>query len=288
MKTIFISLIAVLLLCSQIVLSQIIPVIEWDFRNGLQGWTTYHDLREPTVTDEGLRFQSIGEDPWLEESIDLPGNSITRFVVRMKSTGDKIGELLYYGENGGTKITLNFEPRQSFFIVFGSTEEAEGIYHNNEIAFSDKLTGPWQVSFDPEWGGPASVQFDNLTDWKVHTDNGIKYYSGTAMYTKSFDLPANLKGSKKPIYIDLGKVVDMAEVTLNGVNLGVDWSEPYQVDISSALKDTNNKLEVAVVNRWSNRLLGDKVLNQNYTTGNGTHADLLFSSGLLGPVKLGQ
>lgn len=191
------------------------------------------------------------------------------------------------GVNGGTEITLNFEPRQSYFVVFGSTETAEGLYHNNEMVFNDELTGPWQVAFDPAWGGPASVQFDSLTDWKDNSNNGIKYYSGTATYTKTFDLPTGLRGSSQPIYLDLGDVKDMAEVTLNGIRLGVVWCEPFQIEISGAVRDTGNALEVKVVNRWSNRLLGDQVLNQNYTTGNATHAKSLFSSGLLGPVRLG-
>ena len=117
------------------------------------------------------------------------------------------------------------------------------IYHNNEMVFDHEITGPWNVAFDTIWGGPASIQFDRLTDWKDHANNGIKYYSGTATYTKTFDLPADLRGGNKPIYLDLGHVKDMAEVTLNGTNLGVVWCEPFQLEISSAVKEQREHFE---------------------------------------------
>ncbi len=186
------------------------------------------------------------------------------------------------------RVSLNFEARQSLFVVFGSRENADGNYHNNHMVIDHEISGPWNVAFDKEWGGPASIQFDRLTDWKDHENNGVKYYSGAASYTKTFDLPDGLRGSKQPIYLDLGDVKDIAEVTLNGSRLGVLWCEPFQLDISSVVKNSGNIVNINVVNKWSNRLLGDEVLKEKYTTGNASHAPNLFSSGLLGPVKLGQ
>ncbi|WP_394353192.1 glycosylhydrolase-like jelly roll fold domain-containing protein [Mucilaginibacter humi] len=52
------------------------------------------------------------------------------------------------------------------------------------------LIGPWNVSFDPKWGGPKNIVFDNLQDWTLRPENGIKYYSGLATYTKQFDMPS--------------------------------------------------------------------------------------------------
>ena len=138
------------------------------------------------------------------------------------------------------------------------------------------------------WGGPGEVDFDELSDWKDHSDNGIKYYSGTATYTRTFDLPPGLRRSKRPIYLDLGSVKDMAKVTLNGTPVGVVWCEPFQLEITGAVKPTGNVLSIEVVNKWSNRLMGDEVLKESYTTGNASHDTFLYSSGLLGPVKLGQ
>ena len=115
-----------------------------------------------------------------------------------------------------------------------------------------------------------------LIDWKDHANDGIKYYSGTAKYTKKFDLPAEISLKDKPIYLDLGDVKDMAEVRLNGLNLGVLWCKPFRVNISQALKSGSNILEIKVVNRWSNRLLGDRLKGEHFTGGNASHAGTLF------------
>jgi len=186
-----------------------------------------------------------------------------------------------------TTIELNFEPRQSLFVIFGSKAKARNAYHNNRMVAGGEIEGSWNVAFDTEWGGPGCLEFKRLIDWTTHPDNGVKYYSGTGAYTKSFDLPAKLKGGGKPVYLDLGEVQDMAEVTLNGVNLGVVWCKPFQVEITGAVKDAGNNLKVAAVNRWSNRMLGDKVLSEDYMLrSNASHASKPIPAGLLGPVRL--
>ncbi len=195
------------------------------------------------------------------------------------------------------KVSLTFEARQSLFVVFGSREKTKGIYHNNQLVFGHEISGPWNVAFDKEWGGPAKSEdggqkseiiFQTLEDWTLRPEEGIRYYSGTASYSKTFDLPEGLRGGKHSVYLDLGEVKDMAEVTLNGTKLGVLWCEPFQLDISSVVKNSGNILKINVANKWSNRLLGDEVLKEKYTTGNASHAPTLFPSGLLGPVKLGR
>ena len=199
----------------------------------------------------------------------------------------EISEYTKVGDNR-SKISLNFEARQSLFVVFGSSEKADEPYHNNAFVFDHSISGPWNVAFDTAWGGPSDVEFNSLMDWTDHSNDGIKYYSGTASYTKTFDLPRDLRGGKSPVYLDLGTVKDMAEVTLNGTDQGVVWCEPFRLEITGAVKDRGNVLKIKVVNKWSNRLMGDEILNQSYATGNASHGTKLYSSGLLGPVKLGQ
>ena len=93
---------------------------------------------------------------------------------------------------------------------------------------------------NPEWGGPGTITFPTLQDWTHHKEEGIKYYSGIATYRMSFDLPGI---SGKRVYLDLGSVHEMAEVTLNGKKLGVVWCAPWQIEISDALKAKGNRLE---------------------------------------------
>jgi len=171
-----------------------------------------------------------------------------------------------------------------------------------------ELAGPWEVVFDPKWGGPVKkevssqksevsrnggVSFDKLISWTERPEEGIKYYSGTAVYRKAFDLPKSAIGNRQSeIFLSLGVVHELARVRLNGKDLGVVWCAPWRVDISSAVKEGTNELEIEVVNLWANRLIGDAALpeNQRFSwtfVAHGHRADSkLLSSGLLGPVQI--
>lgn len=189
-----------------------------------------------------------------------------------------------------TTIPLRLAAYQSFFVVFAkqpvvATKPARNFALQTKIA---TLSGPWNVSFDPKWGGPESSIFDKLSDWAKNAEDGIKYYSGTAIYSKTFDLPVGVKQGNK-LLLNLGEVHDLARVKLNGKDLGVLWTAPWSVDISSALKK-GNKLEIEVINRWPNRLIGDEQKtgkHYTYTTYSPYRKDSpLLSSGLLGPVTI--
>jgi hypothetical protein len=163
-------------------------------------------------------------------------------------------------QDGRTKVSMQFAPGQSWFVIFRekTTKEISG----NLAAKAPRkrtvkeLTGPWGVHFDPAWGGPGHVVFDRLQDWTENSDNGIKYYSGTAAYQKHFDLS---ELPKSVAFIELGEVDDLARVVLNGHDLGVVWSAPWQVEVpADVLKKSGNVLQIEVANTWVNRLIGDE------------------------------
>jgi hypothetical protein len=93
------------------------------------------------------------------------------------------------------------------------------------------LNGSWNVSFDPKWGGPKNIIFNELQDWALRPEDGIKYYSGLATYSKSFDMP----GASGKLFIDLGLIKNLARVKLNGKDLGVVWTAPWRVEIPDGL-----------------------------------------------------
>ena len=124
-----------------------------------------------------------------------------------------------------------------------------------------EIVGPWEVAFDPKWGGPTKVTFAKLQDWSKCFEAGIKYFSGTATYRKGFSFQSSVPSHR--FYLDLGKVEVMAEVKLNGKDLGILWKPPYRVDVTDALKPGENTLEVKVVNLWINRLIGDEQLPED-------------------------
>jgi hypothetical protein len=161
------------------------------------------------------------------------------------------------------------------------------------------IDGPWEVSFDPAWGGPQSEQFETLISWTDHPDPGIQAYSGKATYTKLFscnlqldESATNRNGVKDLYLLDLGDVKDsgIASVRLNGKDLGIVWTKPFRVDISSALRAGRNELEIDVINSWRNRLLADSKLpaDERLTKTNiQVKRDWRpLEAGLLGPVQI--
>lgn len=119
------------------------------------------------------------------------------------------------------------------------------------------LSSGWNIAFPPNWGAPASIKMDKLGSWTDHTDKGVKYFSGSAVYIKTFTMA---KAPKGPYRLDLGRVKNFATVKLNGKELDVLWKEPFVVDATSAVRAGENNLEIKITNLWVNRLIGDEQL----------------------------
>ena len=135
----------------------------------------------------------------------------------------------------------------------GISEFVDNKQHKNQ----SEIKGPWTVNFPPNWGAPPSAVFDRLISWTESDNKGIKYFSGTATYRKVFDLPPEFSLTSR-IFLDLGRVQVIAEVRLNGQNLGILWKAPYRVALGAAAKAGKNQLEIEVTNLWPNRLIGDE------------------------------
>jgi hypothetical protein len=123
-----------------------------------------------------------------------------------------------------------------------------------------EVTGAWDLSFPPDWGAPPSVTLDELISWTDHTNDGVRYFSGTATYEKEIEIPAGRLSAGRELWLDLGTVKNFAEVSLNGQNLGVLWKPPFRVNVTAAAKQGVNRLVVKVTNLWPNRLIGDEQL----------------------------
>ena len=208
-----------------------------------------------------------------------------------KAIDGNVRDLPAYLDNGKTTtVPLELAPYESAFIVFRKNAGKGDLTRSNYPATKSTIAinQPWTVNFDSKMRGPAKpVVFNTLSDWSKSTNDSIKYYSGTALYHNTFNI-GNL--SKNSSYVlDLGNVVAIAKVTVNGIEVGGVWTPPYQVDITKAIKPGINKLEIKVVNTWLNRLIGDSMLpaDQRKTNpvvfGPGPKSGL-ESSGLLGPV----
>jgi hypothetical protein len=164
---------------------------------------------------------------------------------------------------GRTRGTLRFDPAQSWFVVFGDQPSAGRSPQNPFIKWKvlQQIQGGWSLSFDPERGSRNTLAIDRLSSWSDHSNPLVGYYSGTAIYRKSFEVAdAALLKSGIPLRLDLGQVEVVARVKVNGINCGIAWKPPYQVDVTRALRTGANTLEIEVANTWVNRLIGDEQL----------------------------
>ncbi len=123
-----------------------------------------------------------------------------------------------------------------------------------------EVTGPWEVAFPPHWGAPEKITLPGLMSWTDSPESGVKYFSGTATYVKDIEIPESLFANNNRLWLNLGTVKNLAEVSVNGKPLGILWKPPFRADITSAAKPGKNRLEIQITNLWPNRLIGDEQL----------------------------
>ena len=221
------------------------------------------------------------------------------------------------GAGGMTELPVTLGPLGSVFVVFRKAGTApDAIARDTFIAAESPaplvIDGPWQVDFPEGWGAPATIEFPKLKSWTESENEGIKFFSGIATYRKTFEIPES-HAKQKRLFLELGDLAEIAEVTLNGKCLGLTWLPPYRLEISETMKPGTNQLEIRVANLWANRLNGDSVLPEakRFTRSNldriqtdptsdssygrvpggptrpaYTKLPPLMKSGLLGPVKI--
>lgn len=252
-------------------------------------------------------------------------------------TGDIVKVTVYDEDSGSIKVPLTLPPFGSCLVVFREsvpsphyisvsslakttprieyTKEGilfldPGIYTltDNKVSKTIKSTpdiysveGPWSLSFSKGWGAPDSVVFNELSSWTESEIEGVRYYSGTGTYQKSFNYQStSVLLADQRVYLDLGDLSKVAGVWLNGNFLGISWALPYKYDITGYLKQGENILRVEIANTWSNRIVGDALTGKKFTKTNVLNTQIpgidkirfpwgkvpLIRSGLFGPVKI--
>lgn len=196
----------------------------------------------------------------------------------------------YRIEDGETIVPLTLGAESSVFVVFRKPAKSNALMIKKVVPTAvAKLDRPWQVAFQAGRGAPAGITLPKLASLSDQADPGVRYFSGMATYTSSFVLPKSVK-SGAPLWLNLGEVGEIAEVSVNGKHVGYAWHKPYRVDLSGAVRNGVNSVEVKVANLWVNRLIGDaqpgakKVTWTSFPTYSADAA--LRPSGLIGPVTL--
>lgn len=230
----------ILLVASQV---QATPVVQWDFRSGLQGWKGNHHVTSLELTREGLTFQSTGVDPWIEgPRVTVPAERITRVVVRMQSEADTRGEL-FYGPS--------FQAGRSVHFVV----QNDGQWHDYELIITESLGSNTRFRLDPAAGpGPMTVQ-------------SITVESLQKIPAPPFAVPAQPETQRKPsLKISSGRLqvrhhglrLGNFEVRIDQANVGVGYQsellgllteeEPEWLNLGSTAADVQaldgNRLRV--------------------------------------------
>jgi hypothetical protein len=225
------------------------------------------------------------------ESIDASFAVTGKAAELWHTDTGKIEPASYTIADGRTTVPLELDPYGTLFVVFRhhaqKTSRHLPAVHETAIV---SLDGAWDLSFEKNKGAPDSVKLDQLASWSDSADPGIRYFSGHGTYTKHVNLPASSFRKGNELWIDLGTVDSLAEVTVNSKPLGIAWKAPYRVDATSALHAGDNLLQVRVANLWVNRLIGDLQPNAKkytFTVRNPYKATSpLLPSGLIGPVRV--
>ncbi len=281
--------------------------------------------------DQGLDFYMVSNttNTWVSRAITFRQQNKPPELWD-PVTGQVIPVGIYRPTDQGIQLPLSLPPYGAYLVVFRSGPAAfhyeavtasgshppqlqylsNGFYFTENGTFeltgngpsthvknnpkTQSIEGTWTLTFPSNWGAPDSVEFPALISWAASHDEGIRYFSGTATYHKTFSFrPEDADGYDR-ITLDLGKLSEVGEVWLNDQPLGITWAAPYTFDVTGVLNGGENTLTVEVANTWSNRIVGDAQTGEKYTSTNISTAYQntpwkeapLLESGLLGPVAL--
>jgi len=288
-------------------------------RNYGKGLVVYGESIREVLQKDGTMpdIEYSGEDVWLDYIHRTTEEAEVYFLTNRKNQQAKAAVLfrvkgrkpeiwdpvsgqlaqpLFEEKAGRIAISFDLAAFQSVFVVFPKRSNGAKLQGKawlwqggKTLPILKQIAGPWNVAFDPEWGGPEQVVFHTLVDWSKHEDKRIRYYAGKAVYVTAFHLTA-LPKAGDTLLLDLGIVKNIAQVWVNGKDLGTIWTAPWQVDISAVVKSGQNELKVEVINLWLNRLIGDAALPKEQRL---TNTNIVFKpdepllpSGLLGPVVI--
>ena len=136
--------------------------------------------------------------------------------------------------------------------------------HVKKVPAPIAIDGNWQVHFNQKWGKEWDTQLPELIPLNESEEEDVKYFSGTVVYKNDFMLPEDYLSENMVLELCLGQVFVIAELFVNGEDMGILWNEPYNKDVTKALKAGQNIIEVRVTNQWINRLIGDERLPRDF------------------------
>jgi hypothetical protein len=258
-----------------------IDTLIWNHHRKLADGDVYYVANRsdrPEAIDASFRLQGKSVELW---------NPVTGATAQAS----------YRTEKGRTIVPLKLDAYGSVFVVMRRAGPASRVVPETVENQVGQIDGAWTVAFQPDRGAPASATLPGLASWTENADPGVKYFSGIGTYSKTVQVPAAWLQAKGRLWLDLGDVRELAQVAVNGKNLGNIWRAPYRVDVTGILKAGANTIEVKVGNTWVNRMAGDQqpgaakiaftpTGSMGGMMGGGGGASTPLPSGLLGPVRV--
>lgn len=172
-------------------------------------------------------------------------------------TGQRFSIPLTQRLDSDVSMPLMLHARESYFVVLTddaeSLPEVQWLTNKTEVR---NLNADWHTNFSSKWGGPGEIVLDSLRDWTQHPMPSVAFYSGTAIYRKTFDWSAD----RDPVWLQLTLLNSVARVFMNGRDAGVLWCAPWLLDVQPFLHAGKNELEIHVANTWINRMIADAAL----------------------------
>lgn len=259
-------------------------------------------INREKLTDTGLKFirRKNNSDTYYylvnhtAKDMDtfLPVNALGKVVIMDPQSG-----LIGSGAMKGNQVRVQIKSGQSLFLKVSDKPIQNGAFNYlNQAAKPISVTQPWTLHFTA--GGPAlpaDQKLNKLISWTDLKDPKLAAFSGTGMYTSHFNL--NAKTAKEYV-LSLGQVDESAKVWINGKEVGILWSIPFEARIGSYLKPGNNTIKIEVVNLMANRIRDmdiRKIPWRNYHEINFVNIDYkpfdasnwsVMPSGLIGPVVI--
>lgn len=206
-----------------------------------------------------------------------PKSLYVKYAVDGKTCESDVPEGMdFYVSGGGTANIPNVRPTYfngKLSLKFEVNAEATGTLSDGSIfrkSVTDlpkakNISSDWKVEFQKNRGAPDSILLKKLHSVSECENEGIKYFSGEMVYSKTVEIPAEFIKRNRTVKLAFDEIYNVAQVSVNGENVAVLWTPPFECDITKFIKEGENKLSVRVANLWVNRIIGDQLLPvENY------------------------
>ncbi len=237
-------------------------------------------------TDSGELY-FITNQQGAERVITVSFRGVYSFVSYMNPVTGYKYTLESHTDGGRTFVSLPFHANGSAIVRLGDTpdDEAEKVVTKAETI--KDINAVWDIHFDGLDADMRNVGDWQSFDWSKSANSHIAHYSGHATYTAT----VNIKDKFDGCVLMLGDVRDVAHVYINGIDCGIAWTAPYEVDITKALRRGKNEFKIVVANTWHNALIaadnGQPPFDGIWTNAKyRTKSKALLPAGLMSPLKL--